>query len=87
MTKYVCEGGKGCCKPCELDDFTGGIEPNEDGHCRFTGEPKKWTVAGLNTSSSPSLSNYDIAVLHNIIKERREVEKTEKRMDEAWRNE
>lgn len=45
MTRYQCEGGKGCMKPCELEDFTGyADEPNTEGFCRFTGEPKHWDV-------------------------------------------
>jgi plasmid maintenance system antidote protein VapI len=31
-------------KPCELQDFQSpeGLEPNCEGFCRFTGEPKRW---------------------------------------------
>ena len=44
MTRYRCEGGKGCVKPCEIDDFTEGVEPNTIGYCRYTGESKTWTL-------------------------------------------
>ena len=44
MVKYQCEGGQGCMEPCTLEDNQedGINEPNEEGFCRFTGEPKTW---------------------------------------------
>jgi hypothetical protein len=44
MVKYECEGGRGCNKPCTLEDHQedGINEPNEEGFCRFDGTPKKW---------------------------------------------
>ena len=42
--RYKCEGDKGCCKPCELEDFQEFAEPNEEGFCRYTGEKKHWCL-------------------------------------------
>jgi hypothetical protein len=44
MTMWVCEGGKGCMKPCELNDFMefSNVESSEVGYCRYTGELKTW---------------------------------------------
>jgi len=54
MTIYRCEGGQGCMEPCTLNDHQEDIidghvinEPNEDGFCRFTGEPKHWGAIKL----------------------------------------